>query len=383
MIIALVSQASVLSESWLGLSIVLVLFCLIAVFRGVRLDLFIIAFIGFWILINFASFLVVATPFSFTKFFGVILRILISYLGIKIVGVDHMWFYTEKVVYTLTLISIPMFLLDLMLPSLFDSFVTYFQPLTNSIFYLKEAQSNYWYSFVYVHTGRGDLRNSGFMWEPGAFAMVIVLFAIQRWSIDGFILNRKIFIYLLALITTFSTAGYISLGLLFVGFMFFSSRGYFLILLPLVLLLLNLFYGSLGFVTSKISLYLERFEGHEYYLQEQSMRYEANRILYFFIDLERSLRYPLGYGVLEDYESFNKSIKLVGVNGIGRVLYTWGWIGLTLLLRSVYLFLRNYIPTRSMLVFMLSVLVMFFSNPIENSILLYMLVVSSFVKKRI
>ena len=59
------------------------------------------------------------------------------------------------------------------------------------------------------------------MWEPGAFSLMIIWSIIYNWlKSDKMVFNFRMWVYIIALITTFSTAGYFALIFLLLGYYF-------------------------------------------------------------------------------------------------------------------------------------------------------------------
>lgn len=65
----------------------------------------------------------------------------------------------------------------------------------------------------------GLSRNAGFLHEPGGFATLLVFFIIYNYITAGKKINYRIGFYAVCLLTTFSTAGYISLFLIAIVFL--------------------------------------------------------------------------------------------------------------------------------------------------------------------
>ena len=71
---------------------------------------------------------------------------------------------------------------------------------------------------------------------------------------------------------------------------------------------------------------------------------------------------------------------IVTVNGLGNTLVTWGIFAFSFFMYSIGNFFYQY--RQSIIIVTLSLLVVclsFFSNPIENNILLYLLILSPYI----
>lgn len=384
LIIILISGASFLSSSepfLIGFAFLLLMLMLI---RKRKLDWFIFLIIIFWSSINILSFLYNGTNLGLFTFWGYIIRFLIPYMLLKVIGISF-WPKLEKVLYIMTIITLPIFLLQIFFPMFFESLYSVFNPLTNDVFYKKENQSMYWYSFFYTFSGRDDIRNSGFMWEPGAFAMILILLITYNWIIEGITFNKKILIYTVALATTFSTMGYLSfLGLIIAYFVKNKKKYSLIVIFILCLFVIPNIIGE-DFMSLKITNYLDDSKNNVAYHQGYSDRYELNRYAYFFLTMEKSLRYPLGYGIVQDKHTAFAIDEIVGVNGLGEILVMWGWIGLIFVVISIYKYYSCFNRTDQSVfiigLFTLLILMSFFSNPIERNPILFLIIFTPYIQE--
>ena len=384
LIIILMSGASFLNEQDAVLIAIFFFLATLMIIQKKKLDNFMVGICLLWLVINISSFLYNNTSFPFNTFIGYIIRLMIPYFALKLIG-SSFWEKLEKIIFKLAIITLPIFTLNIIFPDFFHSLKPIFEPLTSEVFYQKETQSNYWYSFFYTHIGRGDIRNSGFMWEPGAFAMVMVLMIIYNWSAKGFYFSRKIFIYSLLILTTLSTAGYLSLTILFSAFFLKTRKLHISVFAGILITLFFLYSNSLDFIGPKIDSFLNDTQKNIIYEQGYGDRYEANRISYFLINFSKSLNLPTGYGVVEDVESFFAVQKVVGVNGLGDILLMWGWVGLFFVVVSIYRFCLKIgysrISTGGKILFSFAILIVFFSNPIERNPILFLIIFTPYIFK--
>lgn len=381
-LVVLTSGASVILDN--DFLLLIIFFFLVAgfTFRRRTFDPFIGAIILVWFIINLISYSVQGTVLNWNLFFGVIVKFMIPYLGIKIIG-SNFWQNFEHIIFRLTIICIPLFLLDTVFPSFFNSLVTVFRPITSEVFYEKAIQENYWYGFFYTNSGRDDFRNSGFMWEPGAFAMIIIIAIIYNWITKGVFINKRILLYFIGLITTFSTAGFISLAILLMVF-FLNSRKFHVKLFSLLTIILILIYfGGLEFMAPKIQQSIEAAEKGRVYEQGYGDRLEVNRLSYFMINFRKSLELISGYGIVPDTDTYLSHQKIVGVNGLGDILLMWGWVGLTFVIVSLHKFINFFSSIKFKktlgVLLLTSLLVVFFSNPIERNPILFLLIFSPYI----
>ena len=311
------------------------------------------------------------------------MRLIISYLAIKIVGVNLYWSRLEHLIYKLTIISLPLFFLNTIFPDIFNSMKVFFEPITNEIFYRKESQSMYWYAFFYVNTGREEIRNSGFMWEPGAFGMMLIIALIYNWTKNTIVLNRKSFIYVIAILSTFSIATYLAMSLLIIVYTLHTRKMYLIVLSAVLLVPISIYFSTIDTMLPKVDQYVEEFNSNTANEQGYTDRLEANRNIYFVMALEKATNFPIGNGVLEDEQSFKLTTKIVGINGLGNILLMWGWIGFVFVFYSVLKFCYKEPHSMIISIFLcLAMLITFYSNPVENSLILYLIVLTPYIISR-
>jgi hypothetical protein len=360
--------------------------------RGANFDAIIFGVIVTWYLINIFSSIFNGQPFEFNLVTGYLVRIVISYLIIKIIG-EKFWIKFEYIIFKLTILAIIIFGLNLLFPGLFFSLSNIFRPITAKIY--TDRYPYYWTSIIYTHDYNnrsidaiGNIRNSGFMWEPGAFAMILTIIILYNWYTNGFDFSNRVKLYFIALISTLSTAGYFCLIVLFSIYLIKSKNKYakFFGFTLSIIIIPALF--KLDFIGKKLTTYISNMDdkigGPNQFTYGGSM--EVNRLAAFFIKGIHWLHYPLGYG-----DSANKIIKgqytiIDGVNGLGDILEVWGIVGMVFLVVSLYKYFvylnAGYKVSTSIIV--LSILTMFiilFSNPISQNPFLFFIIFTPYLFK--
>lgn len=384
LLIILISNASILSSSNSFLITFTTILLSLCIFIKKKFDQFIYYFIATWSLINILSYLVNDTTFNTQTFIGFIFRSIIPYLALKFIG-NNFWDKFEKYIFFLTIISIIIFCIEQIIPNAFNNLKPIFSNFTNEVFNKKENQLNYWYAFFYTHMGREEIRNAGYMWEPGAFALISIWAIIFNLIRNNFALLKRDLLYMIAIISTFSTMGYLSLFTLIILYLIIV-RHYKLLIVIIVLPLITSSIINISFLKPKIDTYLDENKENTAYLQEYSDRYEVNRITTFMYDIKKFSKYPLGYGIIEDEESHNNPIKIVGVNGISRIIVMWGIVGIVFLFVGLFRYLK-YIPhskienNKYIIPLMIPILMGFFTNPIEKNPLLFLIIFTPFIRE--
>lgn len=372
----------IIGEDWFILIVFIITFFLFIQNKN-RMDSIIFIIILFWIIINTASGLYNKTTFEVNSFIGEILKILTAYFILKIIG-NKFFQKLENLIYKLAIISLPIFTLQLLFPQFFTYLATFLGGIV-----LKEQQDvNGWYIFIYMHSGFGDYyRNSGFMWEPGAFALMIILGVLLHLYYTDFKPNlARLLIYLITLATTLSTMGYIVVFIVFFIFIIKKKRfSYSVILLPLILLLWILI-ADLDFILPEI----EKHQELSYYMESHSYSRsyylnKLNRLGFVTIAVQDSFNWPFGNGVfvskkIQDFYGSN----IIGGSTFGSLLLEWGWIGIAFWIYSIILFFRKISDRKnSVIVDIMAAIVIilaFSSNPMSKSPLLYIIILFSLIK---
>ena len=331
------------------------------------------------VLVEIAASCYLSNSLNLYRLFNYIYPILFAYCSISILK-TRLLPLLERVIFFLTIFSLPLFCLQLInlpfiesLSSLFSQFLA--EPL---------RYENSWYAFIfnYCSLREGTLitRNSGFMWEPGAFAMVLVIMIVYRLVCNGDKLkDTHVLIYLIALATTFSTAGYIALLLILISVLFKKrSIGVrFSMLLVVVAMILLMF--RLDFINVKISEYITNTEDFVYAESGESNAIEFNRYLYFLYTGQKVLEFPIGYGTSDvEYNGY----MVIAPNGLANIMYHWGLIGLLFLSLAFYRFVGYFkvkLPVICLILLGLAMFVVMFSNPVDKSPILYIVILITFL----
>ena len=342
-----------------------------------KIDPIAIFIIFVWILINLLAAVNFHRTFDSYTFAGFIIKLLYPYFILKVVGGD-IWEKLEKVVFVLTIISIPIFIFQLFFPDLFFSLSQYFSFMTRN----EQRMMRGWYAGIYMFSAWAPNRNSGFMWEPGGFAFVLVLFLTYRILKYGIIIDKRNLIYIIALGTTFSTMGYFVVTIIFIMYILKERKyKYVMIIAPILFIYGNAIF-NLEFLAPKVSAYVANMNkltnptGYEY------LKY--NRFGYFIYALKATTIYPWGYGIFSPNYDLLYGSQIEGVGTISGIMIYWGWIGVIFFIYSIYRFTKLIQFNYNFLVIVITTIILifaFFSNPLEKSPLLYLIIFSPFIFK--
>lgn len=143
--------------------------------------------------------------------------LLTPYMLYKVVG-NKVFHYLVNVIFYTALLSSAIWFLQFLFPPV-NSFMQYLR-LFSDLSLIKGDEVGHRVSIGFIYTishwyvnigGLDILRNSGMYHEPGAFAYFLILGMGVNTIITNSFFNRKNIVFMAMLLTTFSTAGYLSL----------------------------------------------------------------------------------------------------------------------------------------------------------------------------
>lgn len=195
------------------------------------------------ILLIFTGQVLTNEAFSIAAYGNFIIKFLIGAIIFLIVGTKFSTTYF-KIMYFLSLISLILFPIGELVS---------FMPLVSIKMF------NNYYSIIiygqYINLGETVHRNSGMFWEPGAFATHIGIgYLLNIYRLKDILKTKESIIQIIALVTTFSTTGYIFFMIVIAYFYFFKSNRRLLLLLfaPVLFISFYFIYDS-PFMKGKIS----------------------------------------------------------------------------------------------------------------------------------
>lgn len=199
----------------------------------------------------------------------------------------------------------------------------------------------------------GIIRNSGFAWEPGLFSSFLVLGLYCNMIIHRGtkILNRNFIILLIALITTFSTTGYVAFIVLVILFLITLSKYNFSkkIIFILISIILISYIMTLPFMAEKIeydmdlsnNAFFEDQDRLQWKETNESIQFTVGRFEGLYLDFLNIIDKPLlGYGFNREnsYIYNNISQMIITSNGIAKPIAKYG---LLLALPFIVIFYRS------------------------------------------
>lgn len=218
-------------------------------------------------------------------------------------------------------------------------------------------------------------RNTGFPWEPKAYANFLILAIIVRLVQNGLIFKEKrIMIYVIALLTTVSTTGYLIFFVIIPFFILWnkSSEHFFKFFIPTILIIFYIM--QMDFMWTKIK---SEWEGrYEYEVLLSDSRTFSKRSLgrtpSMMVDLIDFSRQPIiGYGVNRDLRTQSFYTKLVRVNGLTDWMVSFGIIGTLLFFVGYYVGFKKYLRANNLkgqLFLVIIISVIFFATTVTTHI---------------
>lgn len=131
----------------------------------------------------------------------------------------HLFVKTFKnFVYAVSIVSMAVELTAYMFPALFYLFPI----VSNSV---GHSFSVFFFGSLEIsEIGNTAIRSNGIFWEPGAFAIYLILALMFELFFSKRISKKRVFVFILSIIITFSTTGYICLSCLLILYILYNKR---------------------------------------------------------------------------------------------------------------------------------------------------------------
>jgi len=193
-------------------------------------------------------------PFVPMTMIGTYARLFVAFFVVALCDKNYTRYY-YKVIYHLAIISIIFYVPCVLVPSIRHFCETtlsapFKPPFTEVSDFYERSPTIIIYNF---HEVLAEYRNSGPFWEPGAFAIFLILALIFNTIDEGTLWTKKNIFLCIVLLTTLSTTGFVALFVLVMGYYFATGniiKNIFILatVLPFAISL----YFSLEFLSAKI-----------------------------------------------------------------------------------------------------------------------------------
>jgi hypothetical protein len=184
------------------------------------------------------------------------IRLIVPALYLAVIGVEFHKYYI-KIIYYYAVISLFFWGIELLIPplgQLLRGWAIRFSQATGSfVVDYKNISLFLLYTFTTMSKFHTMPRNSGPFWEPGAFAVYLAVALVFLYLHTKTVRNKHVAILTVAMITTQSTAGYVSLFLFWSWVILDSNSRYKLFIFVLLALGSYFFFESAPFMNQKIT----------------------------------------------------------------------------------------------------------------------------------
>jgi hypothetical protein len=258
----------------------------------------------------------------------------IAYLIISSNGRNFIIHY-ENIVYKLAVISLVFFPFQLLFPQAIFNLLNLIQSVLG--FHVTSES----YSSILIYTFNQDFnetaRNCGFSWEPGPYAIFLLLAILFRLMSNQLKIDKHIVIFITAMITTFSTTGILGL-LVIIGWYFYNKRKQiFIVILPVIIGISIFLFTNVDFLGAKITSQYSsaQAEVDAQFNNKQEKNISIGRFSGFLLNWGDFKRNPiLGYGghIKEETEAAKMGKLISSTSGLGNWMAQFGVIGLIILL---------------------------------------------------
>jgi len=321
-------------------SLNLVLFLL----KKEKIDTGFLSFFLFFVFLTIAQLLWFSDG-NFKSSIGFFLRILTAYLVIKNCS-DFLHSFL-RLLFFLSVVSIFFYLFFLIFPSIEETL------FTNKHFWDNPATHEYKKSLIIYNIFREPLfgidslglfglpRNSGPFWEPGAFGGYLTI-GIAFELILFRKLSRRLLIFLIAIISTFSTSLYMTETVLFLLFFFFleTNKKRKLLIFPAFLALSFFLLFNVEFLATKITAQIKGFEEGQIYDTQSD---DDTRLGSTILDMRDFQRSPIfGTGPSDETRYGKTEALFMRTNGLSDFIVRIGILGFLYICWMFFRSLKKY-----------------------------------------
>lgn len=183
------------------------------------------------------------------------------------------------------------------------------------------------------------------MWEPKGFASFIVVAIIFRLFLNKLVLfEKKIIVFILAIISTFSTTGILALFLILTFYFVNKNAKILLSIFPIFIIFsYNIFFNS-EILYKKILYEISLENEYKKLLNKKDYKsdvYSLGRTGSLIVDFNDFMKRPIfGYGFTRENRTQSAFVKLVRVNGFSDLLAVYG-LGILIFFYRHHVFLRR------------------------------------------
>jgi len=274
-------------------------------------------------------------------FIGFLCRIFLAYAVVAILR-DRFFPALLEVVYKLTIISLSLYFIGVLSPVVMQQLHSVLN-LMPDLFIIDNGEYTGWIRanfLIYTFSVERLYQNHGFMWEPSAFAAILLLVMMIHLTLNKCRLDRKFKVFLVALVTTFSTTGWIAFVFV-VLFILMNGKANYKVIVGLTFIAVAPFVFNLDMISGKIEKEFVHWDDISFANLELTMSGNS-RLSSFIFDIRDFLEHPLlGIGIFEENRHLGHQV-LGSVNGVGDTFSRFGLIISFLFLMNLALSFRRF-----------------------------------------
>jgi len=313
------------------LIIAFVLTFFIFLFRGKKLDRLIIIY-SLVFLVLFMFHILAFNQFLYPILIAYYMRIFYGYFTVKIVGPGIDTLIINQM-YVFSIISIIITGIFALSPTAIDYAYANLCTLADEITYFQPNRKHFIIYTMELGWNVDFPRNSGPFWEPGGFSVFLYLAFVFNLIKEKSFFNKKNIVFLITLISTQSTTGYLAFFIFGIVYVVVNKRiSYSIVLAPILLAAAIFAYTNVDFLGDKIDNMVQD-------SQKENRKQIYTRVVSGQINLERFFSSPI-FGIGRFYEIDDDSNP--GNNGTTLLLAEFGLVGFLFYFANMFRSYKNY-----------------------------------------
>lgn len=221
--------------------------------RSIKFDTRVLTIMAFFYIVDILQ-VIIIKPFVPMTMLGTYTRLFVAFFVVALCDKKFTDIYAN-VIYYLSIISIIFYVPSVTIPAFRNFFINvvckfFNPPFTEVSEFYERSPTIIIYNF---HEVLAEFRNSGPFWEPGAFAIFILIALIFNLINDKTLWSKKNIILCITLFTTLSTTGFVAFFVLLMSYYFVTGNVIKNIFILAILLPVGIsLYFSLEFLSAKI-----------------------------------------------------------------------------------------------------------------------------------
>jgi len=256
---------------------------------------------------------------SYNTVLGTLVRFILPYFLVKIIGKEYLTYYVN-VIYFFAILSLILYISSILSPNFYHFL---YDLSSNTGIERLQIENNLIVYSVVDDIRLGYLRNAGLFWEPGAYAGFLIMAVLFNIVKCDTLWNSKNIVFFIALLSTFSTVGYIVLFMTIIFYYLSNIRrkAVYYFLIPILCLGAWYSYFNMDFLGSRINSEIAGIQNSEL---EYSGRIGSGKK-----DLKDIVKYPFfgkGRNVATRFENYNKEnvLEFHRTNGVTDFAVKYG-----------------------------------------------------------